>query len=366
MSVLHQNSNKINKEQYTSTDLNQSSVRIEISNSSSSKLSHLSNSSNDNQQTKETPIQTNENQKDNKLKGSLYFMISCLLFTMTILISKYISIKYPYISSFKQNAYRSIPALIISFFNMRNEEILQTLKKEYPKLFIRSITNFINNISLTLSSYFLKVTTSTTISSLIPIVTSLMAVYLLKERLTRTNIICLIISFIGCIILAKPFIDNGSNEEYGKSDSLAGYVFALVYLVSRSLSIILQKTISQKVDLQLVIFSINTMSICLSIIIELYFYNSNLLIGVEEFGVMVFSGVIMYYASLFTMMSIRETKIIFLQMLYPSIILFGFLVSVVFFGERPGVSDFIGAFIVLFINIYNSYDVYYEYKRGER
>lgn len=306
----------------------------------------------------------NNEHKENKFKGAIYFMISCLLLTTSIFLSKIISIKYRYISSFTQNMYRSIPPILISYYFMRKHDAISTFRSLYIKLIIRSFTNFVNISSLTLSSYFLKVTTSTTISSLTPIVTSVMAVAFLKETMTKTNIICLFISFIGCLILAKPFSHEGSSEEYGNNDHFIGYLFAFIYLFSRSTAIILQKTLSSKIDTQLIIFLINLLGLILSFLVCIFFYGmSSLKVGINEFGLLMISGIVIYLGNFFTMISIREAKIVFLQMLFPSIILFGFIVSVVFFKDTHDYSDYIGACIVFLINIYNSYDAYVEYKK---
>ena len=306
-------------------------------------------------------------QHSNRFQGAIEYLIGCLVFTFIMMIYKYTNVHYSYIPILTQNFYRSIIIAIISYVIMKNqisnEEILKnTINSEYRQsILYRSLVAFINFVSLTACSNFLRLTTSTTFTSLSPIVTAFFATIFLNEKVTKVNIICLIVSLIGCLFLAKPFNNNSDGE-----DLPIGYISAAVFLLSRSGTVILQKKLSDKVNLQALMFSLSLVSVVLSFVLLIIQGDIILLHGIKEYILLFISGFVFYIGQLLIFRAVGMANIVFLQMFYPSIILFGFIISLVIFNEQHDIYDYFGASLVLAINIYNSYDAYLEYKSNNK
>ena len=300
----------------------------------------------------------------NKIRGAVEYTFGCLLFTISVMVIRATYLNYTYIPVLTQNLYRTIPSLVISFYYVYNSFTLETALKctiysEYKiSIISRSLIAFINLMSLTISANFLRVTTSSTFSSLNPIVTTFMALIFLGEVVTNTNVICLLISVFGCLLIAKPFTDTNDSS---KVDSWLGIIAAIVFLISRSGSVILQKLISTKIDLQLLMLSINFVNIVFSLFIMIFITGDAIILtGMNEILLLFLSGILRYFAQYLTFSALYYADVVFLQLFYPSIILFGFISSIVFFNDQHDMYDYIGASLVLVINLYNSYEVLLE------
>ncbi len=229
-------------------------------------------------------IVKNENSINQKLQGALEYLLGCLVYTITIMIGKYIHLKYSYIPILTQNFYRSFIIAVISYIVMINQlsyqEILnETINSTYRKEIInRCICGFFNFITLAGSSNYLRMTTSSTITSLSPLITVFFALVFLKEKINNTNIICLIVSLIGCLILAKPFAKHSGTDQ----DTAIGYIYIAVFLITRSGTVILQKQLSNKISIQTIMFCISFTGSILTLVLLILNGESLILNGLYE------------------------------------------------------------------------------------
>lgn len=292
-----------------------------------------------------------------KIKGAFFNMLGNLLLSVSLFLVKYISNTYPYIPTVAINFYQVIPIIIISGYRLLSissvSETVSKVTKHKKVLFFRCTNSFINFITLILASRYLRITTCSTIYSLSPIITSFMAVFFLNDKLTRVNVICLIVSLIGCLLLANPFKESKEGE-----DTLFGFFFAFIFIFSRGSTVILQKTLSNLISIELSIFIINFSNLIISFTFSLTFNYSLVLNGTPEFFLLMLNGIISFTFLFFLFTSLTYSNVVFLQMFYPSIILFGFILSTCFSNEKHVLFDFIGAGIVLIVNIYSSYFAY--------
>lgn len=310
---------------------------------------------------------------DDRLKSTLLYLIGCLCFTLSIMVHKHISDCYSYLGAHSQNLYRCLTVIIMSYFQLireiNNKEIIhKIIFSDYRlSLLLRCSIAFVNILFTILMSSNLRLSTSTTISSLSPLITAFGAIVFLNEKVTKTNIICLVISLIGCVILSNPFNSNNNvedtlNKKIKNSDSVYGLICAFIFLLSRSFTVLLQKKLSNKIDPKIIILSISLFSFIMSFIIISVFYNGKdvvfLLYTINELFLLILSGVLMFYCQYFIFKAVIMSPVSYLQLFYPSIILFGFVISLVFTNDKHGVSDFVGATIILCVNIYSSYEAY--------
>lgn len=310
-------------------------------------------------------IEVVKTSKYNNLIGAVEYLIGCLGYSIVIMMGKYFNIHYGYIPILTQNIYKFIIIIIISMivlkYQLNNKQILNnTIYSEYKFSIIwRCIVGFINFLSLTACSNYLKVTTSTTISCLSPLVTSVFAMFILYEKMSKTNFVSLILSIIGCLILSIP----SSSIDNIEKDSTLGFLSGIIFLITRSGTVILQKSLSDKVNIQAIMLCISLFGLIVNLIM-IIISNDRLLFGFEETVILIISGVIFYFAQWFIFRAITKSPVIYLQMFYPSIILFGFVLGIVCFDTKYQFLDYFGAGIVLFVNIYNSLEAYLDYSKS--
>lgn len=314
-------------------------------------------------------LQTNNSNKNkNKLKGALLNLTGNFFLSISIFLTKYIITHYDYVPLLSMHFYRSIPTFLIATYQCLREfqvmEIKSKVCSNLKTLLFRCANAFVNFIALILAAKYLKITTSSTIYSISPVVTSFLAVLFLNEKVTHFNLVCLIVSLIGCVILSNPFRIGQSSSTSQTDDSLIGFIFAFIFVFSRGTTVILQKTLSSNIPIALSILVINFSNFILSFFLSSLFSENGLysliLQGYSEVLLLIISGINIYVAMFLIFSSLKEADVVFLQMFYPSIILFGFILSTCLFNEVHGFFDFLGAGIVLIINIYSSYKVYLE------
>ena len=166
----------------------------------------------------------------NKTKGFLCVIISAFIFGFTPILCK---LTYSGGSNAIMLVFlRNTMSLPIMYILLKYKKIsLKVSLKEFCKLFILSIFSTILTALLLYISYnYISVGMATTIHYVYPILVALVLAIFFKEKITKIQIISLIISFIGVLM----FFDGGTSINFaGLFIALASgiaYGMALIYM----------------------------------------------------------------------------------------------------------------------------------------
>lgn len=348
--------------------------------------------------------------EENKFLAIILNLLGYLSFTTIIFSHRFISLNYPHLTSDLQNLSRGVVSFSISIFAVYYNGI--TLSDCLSKVsicdsrifFFRVISGGITPFFLTGMGNNLRLSTSLTLTNLLPIVISVTATYFLNEIFSIEDLICLILCLIGCLMITKPFGNSASNQDINtidslnttsqvgslnntdsitinsisknnagsnvshqkiSEDSLIGLVFAGLSLTSRTIAFITQKIVGEQVELiVLQVFVMGTNTI-LSVIKFMFFseVDSNLpnLNQIGSLGELFWLGMIglmTWITSIFLMMSFCYAPLIFLQPIASSSILFSFIMSWLFLNESYDIYDYNGALLIFLVNIIRSLHAY--------
>jgi len=83
---------------------------------------------------------------------------------------------------------------------------------------------------------YMPVSTSSCIFFTIPIWSTFLAFFILKEKITKWDIMQLTCSFVGVLLINNPFAENDQNSKYTTADIFTGSVIAIIGAVAGSLA----------------------------------------------------------------------------------------------------------------------------------
>ena len=121
-----------------------------------------------------------------------------------------IFLKYANISSFEVNYWIAIIMLLVNFWiiKFRDSFILDIPRKYHKVIILRSVCGFVGYIGQVTAVKYMPVSTASCIFFTCPIWTALLAFFFLKEKINKYDIIQIISSFIGSLIISNPFESN--------------------------------------------------------------------------------------------------------------------------------------------------------------
>ena len=105
-----------------------------------------------------------------------------------------------------------------TFFSIKNKKIV----------FIRCIILMLNNICLTIALSYLPLDIFYSIIFIMPLMTTIMGILILKEKFTILNMIAIVIGFLGILVVVQPNIT--------KSLEIIGVACTIVTAITGSLS----------------------------------------------------------------------------------------------------------------------------------
>ena len=194
-----------------------------------------------------------------------------------------------------------------------------------------------------------------------PVLSTMMAVFFLKERLSRARVVALILGFIGSLIIINPSIDMDMN-----------FIYVIVAVCLWGIFDVIAKIIYFKNEEQNEIMYFFTFSSIFLFLAQMFFGDSSfpeIDIVSKIFSVFLPLGAILIiymFSFLYSIKGVEIGKVVplyFLNMLLA--ILFGYLI----FGEVISMNAVIGSMIVLFGTFYMIFrernsmiDIYEEYK----
>ncbi|MCL2567660.1 MAG: DMT family transporter [Alphaproteobacteria bacterium] len=230
-----------------------------------------------------------------------------------------------------------------SFFNIKNKKVV----------FIRCMILMINNICLTISLLYLPLDIFYSIVFIMPLMTTVLGIALLKERFVWLNILAVIIGFIGIIIVVQP-----------NTQSSIGYIgifTAILTAITGSASGIIARKYLREENPYSATFYVAVCSFTLGIILLAGegrlndFSNTIKYISFEVSAIIFFSALFTIIASTLFMKSYQITKATTLAPAQYTQLLWGILFGYVLFNDTTSLSTLLGSTVIIFATFFNFY-----------
>jgi len=293
--------------------------------------------------------------KENKILAATFCLLGNLFYVLSMFFHRLVNKNYKGFSSLSQNFYKSVFISVMTLIQIYGTPIAEikknlTNRKSLIGLNIRAILAFVNKLSLTFIGNNLRVSTSSTLSSINPIFTVIFAIFILKEKLKFMHIISLVVCIAGCLLIAKPWGDNHDKN----NDSIEGYIWGGVNVLTKSFTPIIQKIISDNVHPGVQLFFTNLPSMVLSAILMPIFSAS--FDFVSYIALLYIAGAALgnFLNQYLIIKAIEKAEVTFIQIFYPSMIAYGFILTFLFTDDQNDYMDFIGAGIIMLVNIINT------------
>jgi drug/metabolite transporter (DMT)-like permease len=232
------------------------------------------------------------------------------------------------------------------FFSIQNKKIV----------FVRCIILMINNICLTIALSYLALDIFYSIVFIMPLMTTIMGVLILKERFTLWNMMAIIIGFLGILVVIQPNITN--------SLKIIGVVCTIVAAITGSLSGIIARKYLAGENPYSATFYVAICSFILGIIMIISEGNINF--AVQEYLSLKVS-IIIFLSALFTIVAsslyMKAYQISNVTIIAPAQytqLIWGILLGYLIFNDKTTETTLLGCGIIIFATLFN----YYISKRG--
>jgi len=142
---------------------------------------------------------------NNKQKGTLYIILSAFFFAMMSLFVK-LSGDLP---AMEKSFFRNLIAMIVAgFILVKNKEGFKYNRKDLPLLILRSIFGTIGILGNFYAVDHLLLADASILQKMNPFFVIAFSYFILKEKITKTQIGMIIIAFIGALFVVKPSFHN--------------------------------------------------------------------------------------------------------------------------------------------------------------
>ena len=311
-----------------------------------------------------------------RLKGILLYSSCYCLFSILILFQRINYLYFPQSTTNVQNFWRGIVCFICSnsvFFLIEKKRIDETtFDKSYIKYLIpRVIGDTLFQYYCILASNNLKVSTTVILSNISPVVIAFYCWIFLREKIGKIDVISLAVCLIGVLIVSNPF-DNNSNSGLGGGegggtktsevsiDKSIGFLYTFVMIICNSTYYTCQKLIGIKIDTSLVQAWNAVGYLIASITYQVVFYSENPIsnyipTSFNQFFYLFAVGFLTWLTQYLVIQGIRNCELIYLQPFTYLSIFFSFIFGKLILDEQYIITDYIGALLILVINLYRCY-----------
>ena len=221
-----------------------------------------------------------------------------------------------------------IPLMVKKKFNFFNKESLK------PNL-IRNSLFALSTLLLYTGISKVPLNDATAISFLTPIIGSVFAVKILKEKSSKFLWIALFLSIIGVFVIKKP----GFNDE----DILLGYGVLLLAMFIRGYIVILNKRLTNKFDVFTMLFYTHI----IMFLMYLLFFKQFKPIPLDCFKYIIGASFLFFCEYFLIFSAYKKCSAISLQPLEFSRLLFMMVLSYLILNEQVSTNQIIGGFIIV-------------------
>ncbi|MDR2007776.1 MAG: DMT family transporter [Alphaproteobacteria bacterium] len=228
------------------------------------------------------------------------------------------------------------------FFHINNKKVV----------FIRCIILMINNICLTISLLYLPLDIFYSIVFIMPLMTTMLGIIILKEKFSWLNIVAVLIGFVGILIVVQP---NSAGIVY------VGVFTTILTAITGSASGIIARKYLQNENPYSATFYVAICSFLLGVIMLASegrlsdFSNTLEYINFEVSIIIFFSALFTIIASSLFMKSYQITKATTLAPAQYTQLLWGILFGYVLFNDTTSISTLLGCVVIVGATLLNFY-----------
>ena len=295
--------------------------------------------------------------RERNLKASLAMFTYSVIYSIATLIGKFLGMYYPEVENSATNLIRGFIVVIIAqiVFTYNGISIKAELTKNWSKtklLLWRCFFGALCNFCLFQSLQNMRISSAFTIFNVSPIITTILSVIFLGFTMTNMDIFAFVSCFFSVILITKPafiFPSDGESE-----DKLIGIIWALAGMSFSGVAVFLNKKIGKDFHF---ISNLYIMGVFF-IIISLFF------LMISENGLRTMTFYSLFLASLMSVVFFASISCLayslsigdpvkILPITYSGVVINSFY-NVLIFHQSFDIFDFIGSFIIISVNVYNT------------
>lgn len=268
-----------------------------------------------------------------ELHGIIYMLECCFSFSLMYCIARYLSSTVnPLVMVF----YRNLFALIIMLpFLLKKYQFQEIILNFNLNNLLRGIFGFLSMYLWFIAISGAPVNTIVSISFLTPIITSLLAVIILKEPLTIYKLFALTIGFVGSFIIIQP--------QLGKLDQ---YILcSLASCFTWSISNLLVKKLVKSQNPYIIVFY---MSLIITMICSPFLIKNWYIPSLKEIILLLLIGGLSNIAQIFLAKAYEKTPITIVMPFDFSRLIFSSIITYVMFKEILQINNLIGSIMIIF------------------
>lgn len=271
------------------------------------------------------------------LRAFLYYISGCFILTSLLVVMKYATIYYKL--PFEQLLFTRqllivifmLPFMIKEKFNPFNNKDTFLLQLKRHGLFAISTLLWYKALMIA------PVNDVIGISSITPILGTVLAIIVLKEKRKKGIIPVLIICFIGATIIKRPSFSNLDN------DDMLGYLFAICVVLIRSFIVVLNKPLSRTVKESHIMYFLNTL---LMIFFALFAYKFKSF-PIKILPYILFASATFFLEYFLINKAYKISPASTLQPLDFSKPIFSIILSYLILNEKPLLPQITGVFVII-------------------
>ena len=274
--------------------------------------------------------------KNNNTYGIICIILSAFFFALMGLFSR-LSGELPV---FQKCFFRNFIALLFSFLYLvvKKEKILPK-KNCYKYLLLRALFGTIGIICNFVAIDNLNLSDASILNKLSPFFLILFSYLFLKEKLTKIDIIALLVAFIGAIFIVKPSFSISSIYSY--IGVLGGFTAGLAYFFLRELGIHGESGMK-------IVFWFSLFSTIIFIPLLIISYKS---MSLTQVVYLCLTGLSATFAQFFITSAYTKSKAKDVSVFDYTQVIFSALMGFIVFNELPDVYSFIGYFLIISISV---------------
>lgn len=268
------------------------------------------------------------------LFGSILYLISCCISVSSNIFVKKMMIQYQ-IPAWEAIAIRQtvICAILLPFmvkmkFNFFN-------KTTFHWNVLRDILYAVSIGIMHIALFYIPVNNGTSMQFLTPIIASILAIFLLKEKNSWLLWMALLICIIGALIIQKPSFDD--------SAVMFAYVLLFISILLKSIITILNRKLALKFNTSILIFYMHTIVLLVSLCFSWSFVKVPLIVWIILGTVGIFY--LLEYILIYT--AYRYCAVMFIQPLEFSKIIYSIIISNLVLGETTTFVQIVGSLIIM-------------------
>ena len=267
----------------------------------------------------------------NKQKSVFFMILSVLGFSLMSVVIKYI----PEIDIYEKIFFRNSVSFLISVYLITNKKLSLAIgKKNFSLVFLRSFFGFIGIYLNFYAITYLTIADSNILNRLSPIFIAIFAYIILKEKLDKIQILCIIFMILGTILVIKP------SFSVTFIPSLAGVLSAAF----GGLSYTIIRYLNNKVHPDIIVFIFSLFSCVFSIPLM---YSNFTLPNKIQFLFLLGIGLTASIGQFGLTYAYKYAKASEVSIYNYTGILFGIILGFIFLNEIPDVYSVIGGSIII-------------------